>query len=187
MNVIGKSKDEIRKSAKDLRVLLGIKRLKEISTIIESKIKDLDEYKKAINVMSYCSKELEISLDGLLEDKTKKWFLPVTKDDDILVVPYEHGKTKLQKGNFGIQEPEIIGNNFYDQKNKKVNLDLIFVPGLCFDKKGYRVGFGKGYYDRFLKLNPEAIKIGTCPSECIIDEFLVDDWDVKVDLMITEL
>lgn len=174
-------KEEIRKWAKELRKRLD---LKKISTEITNKIKHLEEYKKARNVMSYLAKDVEISLINLFEDITKSWYLPAvmeagTKDPQIVVVPYIHNKTKLIKGNFGVLEPEIIDNsNNY--------LDLIFVPGLCFDKEGNRLGFGKGYYDKFLKLNPKSFKIGCCPKECLVEKLPTDLWDEKVDIVIVE-
>lgn len=185
---IGKTKDEYRKWVKEIRKSLD---LASISLQIEEKVKKLDVYKSAKNVMSYLPMDIEISLNKLFEDKTKNWFLPVVVgngfDPSLLrVVPYISGKTKLAKGQFGILEPEVIDDIFFDQVNRKINLDLIFVPGLCFDKNGNRLGFGKGYYDRFLKLNPSSFKIGCCPKECLIEELPIDEWDMKVDLVVSE-
>ena len=194
MNQI-KTKEELRKWAKDLRSKLNIKR---VSFEIENKIRQLDEYKKAKNVMSYMAKDIEISLSDLFKDDLKNWFLPVLENEteerrngetergQILVVPYVPSKTKLIKGRFEILEPEIIDNNFFDQIKKKIKLDLIFVPGLCFDKGGNRIGFGAGFYDRFLKLNPESIKIGCCPKECLVRSLPTDLWDMKVDIVVTD-
>ena len=180
-----KTKDEYRKWAKEIRKSLN---LPNISLEIENKIKDLKVYKSAKNVMSYLAKDIEISLNGLFEDKTKNWFLPIVgkgRDLSLQIVPYLPQKTKLTKGQFGILEPQITNNTFFDQVNKKIKLDLIFVPGLCFDKEGNRLGFGKGYYDRFLKLNPDSFKIGCCPKECFVEKLSVDEWDEKVDLVVS--
>ncbi|OGI19586.1 MAG: 5-formyltetrahydrofolate cyclo-ligase [Candidatus Melainabacteria bacterium RIFCSPHIGHO2_02_FULL_34_12] len=179
-------KIEYRTWAKDLRSKLDIK---SISLAIESKIKKLDVYKSAKIVMSYMAKEIEISLSHLFQDGTKSWYLPVVGTlhaTSLLVAPYVPDKTKLSKNKYGISEPEIIKDDFFDQNKNKVKLDIIFVPGLCFDKKNYRLGFGKGYYDNFLKLNPESIKIGCCPKECLVEELPIDDWDIKMDMVITE-
>ena len=177
-----KSKEELRTWAKNIRKTLD---LDKISIQAQQKIKDLDIYKSAKTVMSYMAKDSEVSLSGLFEDKSKEWFLPVVRQQsEIVVVPYDHGKTKLIKGLFGINEPEVVGDNFYDQKEKKRKLDLIFVPGLSFTKDGHRLGFGKGYYDRFFKINTDSFKVGFCPRQCLVDKLPTDAWDIKVDLVI---
>ena len=180
-------KDKLRQWAKDIRQTLD---LKKISREIESKIFKLDIYKSSRNVMSYLSKDIEISLDGLFSDRKKAWLLPVVAQTyygtSLKIVQYIHGKTKLFKNKFDILEPQIIDDNYFDQVKNKVKLDVIFVPGLCFDKKGNRLGFGKGYYDQFLKLNPESYKIGCCPKKCLVNELPADSWDIKMDLVLTE-
>lgn len=193
---ISEEKAKIRAWAKDLRINID---LKSISKDISKKIFDLKEYQSSKNVMSYLAKDIEVSLNDLFEDRYKNWFLPRMKEKEfekcragestersLLAVPFIQGKTTLNKSDFNILEPEIEDDNFFDQINKKTVLDLIFVPGLCFDKSGYRLGFGKGFYDSFLKLNPNSIKIGICPKECLIDKLPTDEWDMKVDLVITE-
>ncbi len=180
-------KDKLRQWAKDIRRTLD---LKKISREIENKVFNLEIYKSSRNVMSYLSKDVEISLDGLFMDRSKKWFLPVIMQTyygaSLKVVPYIHGKTKLYKNKFDILEPAVVNDDCYDQVKKKIKLDVIFVPGLCFDKKGNRLGFGKGFYDQFLKLPPDSYKIGCCPKRCMINELLTDPWDVKMDLVLTE-
>ena len=179
-------KEKLRQWAKDVRHTLD---LKKISKEIENKIVNLDIYKSSINVMSYLAKDKEISLDGLFVWR-KKWFLPVVIQTyygvSLKAVPYVHNRTKLNKNKFDILEPEIINDKYFDQVEKKIKLDVIFVPGLCFDKKGNRLGFGKGFYDQFLKLNPDSFKIGCCPKKCLVDELPTDSWDIKVNLVLTE-
>ena len=180
-------KEKLRKWAKDARLTLG---LKKIGKEIESKILKLDVYSSASNVMSYLSKDIEISLDGLFLRSRKKWFLPVIVQTyygtGLRVVSYIHGRTRLYRNKFDILEPQIVNDEYFDQLKKKIKLDVIFVPGLCFDKKGNRLGFGKGFYDQFLKLNPNSYKIGCCPKKCLVNELPIDEWDVKMDLVVTE-
>ncbi|HEX5668901.1 MAG TPA: 5-formyltetrahydrofolate cyclo-ligase [Chitinophagaceae bacterium] len=88
--------------------------------------------------------------------------------------------TVWRKNQFGIPEPEE-GESVDEQK-----IDLVFVPMLGCDKKGNRIGYGKGYYDRFLvKCREDVLKIGLSflePIESIDD---VDPWDVPLDFCIT--
>ncbi len=178
-------KTKYRLWAKDLRQKLD---LKSVSICIENKIRNLEIFNSSKTVMSYLAKDLEVSLGNLFNDNSKEWFLPIVGTlhaTSLLVAPYISGKTKLSKNKYGILEPEIVNDNFFDQNKNKIKLDLIFVPGLCFDKSGNRIGFGKGFYDSFLKLNPDSIKIGCCPEGCIVDSLPVDKWDIKVDMVIT--
>ena len=80
---------------------------------------------------------------------------------------------------FGIYEPE---------KGEEIAagyFDMIFVPLLAIDKKGYRVGYGKGYYDRFLSKN-KIKTIGLCYKECMIEKIDNDKYDYKIDEVITD-
>ena len=180
-------KDKLRQWSKGVRQTLD---LKSISMEIVSKITKLDAYNSSSNVMSYLSKDIEVSLDVLFVRSRKKWFLPVIVQTyygaGLKIVPYTHGRTKLFKSKFDILEPQVINDEHYDQIQKKIKLDIIFVPGLCFDKKKNRLGFGKGFYDQFLKLNPDSYKIGCCPKKCLVDSVPTDEWDVKMDLVITD-
>lgn len=189
-----KEKERLRRWAKELRKSLD---LDKASIEIVSKIKKSDVYKSVKNVMSYMAKDIEISLNDLFLDNSKSWFLPVVEGEvckprllvvqpRLLAVPYFPDKTKLTKNKFNILEPEIPEDNYFDQLEKKIKLDLIFVPGLCFDKSGNRLGFGAGFYDEFLKLNPDSFKIGCCPKECVLDSLPVDRWDIKVNMILTD-
>jgi 5-formyltetrahydrofolate cyclo-ligase len=66
-------------------------------------------------------------------------------------------------------------------------VDLVLVPGVAFDKRGYRVGYGGGYYDRFFnKLEKGVIKIGLCYEMQILPEVPTDIYDIPIDYIITE-
>ncbi len=65
-------------------------------------------------------------------------------------------------------------------------VDLVLIPLLCFDKKGFRVGYGKGYYDRFLAdCRPDVLKIGLSIFEPVDEISDVDEFDIKMDYCIT--
>ena len=65
------------------------------------------------------------------------------------------------------------------------NLDVIIVPGLVYDKKGYRLGYGKGYYDRLLK-KTKALKVGVCFDLFLIEDLPVENHDEAVDIIVTD-
>ena len=62
---------------------------------------------------------------------------------------------------------------------------FVFTPGICFDKAFYRIGYGKGYYDRFFNTY-NGIKIGLCYDDCLIDDTYHDCYDIPVDIIVTD-
>lgn len=64
--------------------------------------------------------------------------------------------------------------------------DLVIVPMLAGDKQGNRVGYGSGFYDRFLVTQKSAVKIGLCYSELVLENILNKEHDVKLDIVVSE-
>lgn len=101
-------------------------------------------------------------------------------EKDVLEHLQYDSKTPLKTSHWGIPEP--VGDELVDENE----IDLVLVPMLCFDERGYRVGHGKGYYDKFLvKCRDDCLKIGLSmfdPVERIED---VQDFDVSLDYCVT--
>lgn len=90
--------------------------------------------------------------------------------------------TVFEENKWKIPEPSSVGS----PQSSVFNIDLVLIPLLCFDKKGYRVGYGKGYYDRFLaECRPDVMKIGLSIFEPVDEISDVDEFDVKMDYCIT--
>jgi len=90
--------------------------------------------------------------------------------------------TVFEENKWKILEPSSVGS----LQTSVVNIDLVLIPLLCFDKKGYRVGYGKGYYDRFLaECRPDVLKIGLSIFEPIDEINDVTESDIKMDYCIT--
>lgn len=167
------SKSELRKQLLKKRKTLNTKVL---SNLICEKIKNLKEYKTAKNIFAYYPKPYEADISPLFEDKNKNWFLPRVKGDNIEFIGF-HIKDNLIKSEFGVFEP--IG------EKTSIIPDLIIVPALSADKKGYRLGYGKGFYDRFLAHQ-------TCPTvspvfaDLLIDELPTEKHDKKIDIIVCQ-
>jgi 5-formyltetrahydrofolate cyclo-ligase len=87
---------------------------------------------------------------------------------------------ELESGAYGIKEPR--------EDSPKAILSertLCVVPALAFDKQGFRLGYGKGYYDRFLK-NFQGVSIGLCKDDFLADSLPTDKNDIPVDILITD-
>jgi 5-formyltetrahydrofolate cyclo-ligase len=90
--------------------------------------------------------------------------------------------TVFEENKWKILEPSSVGS----LQTSVVKIDLVLIPLLCFDKKGYRVGYGKGYYDRFLaECRPDVLKIGLSIFEPIDEINDVTESDIKMDYCIT--
>ena len=146
----------------------------------------LDIIKSYDEVLCYVSSDIEVDtrelLNVLFDDKSKKILVPrcESKSNRMFFYPIS-GYNDLEKGHYGILEPkahikrqEVFSNN-----------SCCIVPALCYDERGYRVGFGKGFYDRFLNTYVGA-KIGLCYSNSIVSQIDNDNTDIKADIIITE-
>lgn len=168
-------KKELRKKAKEIRTSLD---MKELSAKIIANILQQEEYKKAKNVMIFYPLKHEVDLLGLLEIN-KSFYLPKVQGDNLLVCPYKKGD-KLIESKFQTKEP------ITEPVNPDI-LDIIFVPALMADKNCNRLGYGGGFYDRFLSdKSIKAVKIIAIPSQLITDNLPCEDFDIKMDLIVCE-
>lgn len=171
-----KTKNELRKKAKEIRNSLD---MASISAKIAEKILNLNEYKKARHIMLFYPLKNEINLLKLLEDESKIFYLPKVAGENLLACPYQKGD-ELSCSKFNTQEPA-------SEPIKDLGiLDLILIPALMVDKENYRLGYGGGFYDRFLEKVPNAIKIVPIPSALITEKLPIESFDRKVDVTVCE-
>ena len=154
-------------------------RLKYDNEIFSQVIK-MNEYKENNLVLTYVSLSDEVDTIKIIEYSLKigkKVAVPKC-EGSIIKFYYIKSINELKEGCFGILEPE----NKYIVTNFESSICL--VPGITFDRDNNRVGYGKGYYDKFLK-NYQGVKLGLTYKECICDKINVEKYDVKVDKVIT--
>lgn len=138
-------------------------------------------FKNAEVVFAYVSFENEVSTLDLIEEllKEKRVVVPYCTDKQGSMICVEiKSMAELKKGSYGILEP---CNPIEFDKTK---IDLCIVPGLAFDSSGGRIGFGKGYYDKFLN-GINAYKIGICHKELFFGNIPKDEFDISMDEIIT--
>ena len=169
-------KNELRKLALQKRKELDVQSL---SIKVLGNLFSLDEYAFAKNILVYYPLKNEIQTQECLNDFSKTWYLPRVNGENLEVCLYD--STKLSKGNFNIQEPT----------NKKILnlnlLDMVIIPCVAADVNGYRIGYGKGYYDRFLpSLSSSCKKVLLVYSDLLFDTVYPDEYDVKVDILVTD-
>jgi 5-formyltetrahydrofolate cyclo-ligase len=177
------TKEELR-----YKILLRFKRQKEEdrdrkSKIIKNKLLRTEVFKKARTVMFYIAFGREVNTEGIMQAARKlgkRIAVPVFKPDRVTLRPCILGdNAKLKKGPYGIWEPAL--KRFI----RLEDLGLVLVPVVAFDKKGNRLGRGKGCYDRFLKNLPkESVSIGLAFSFQILPSIPAKTHDVRVDRVI---
>lgn len=169
------TKESLRKWAKEERKKLDIK---SISGILSEKLRKTEEYKNSNNIMLYYPLPNEVNLLDLLNDSSKQFYLPRIQGSELECCPYKIGN-KLSESYIHTLEPVC-------KSCSKTILDIVIVPALACDLKNYRLGYGGGFYDRFLK-NYNGKKIACIPSKLLIESIFHQEHDIKMDLVITEL
>lgn len=152
---------------------------------IRNRLFALKEYGKADTVFTYVSKPIEVDtftvISAAFSDGKKVAVprcVPGTYDMEFYFI---RSLDDLETGSFGVLEP--VPSRCVPVP--KTATGLCVVPGLCFDSQGYRLGYGKGYYDRFLS-EFQGTTVGICYSGCIQWNLPHGYYDKPVDVLITE-
>lgn len=186
--------DEVRRRKKEIRVLALKRRAEQpdaesLSRQIFEQIQALAEYVKARTLMTY--------LDFQTEVRTQ-WFVPTAwAQRKRVVVPYCDGDQlglfrldrtdELAPGTMGILEPRAELRTLADRRIEPAECDLIIVPGVAFDRRGGRLGYGKGYYDRLLRqVRSDAMKLAVCFECQLFAAIPALPHDIRMDLVVTE-
>ncbi len=143
-------------------------------------------YEQAKRILGYAALPEEIQTDGILRRALadgKALYLPRCLDDQGQMAFYRvQALEELESGRFGVREPSCTTPGY------NMDLDgqaLCLVPGLCFDSSGYRLGYGKGYYDRFLA-KFRGVTLGLCYDDFLQDCLPTGDYDLPVQQIVTE-
>ena len=173
MEIVKMDKIDARKKAKKILTNLSIEKRNPQEELILDYLRYLPEWKEAKIIALTKSMPMEFSLNKVVKlarmmDKTL--VVPVTLPHRQMKFAYWDDKTEFQKNSFGVEEP--IQPVWVEEDQ----IDLVIVPGLAYSKKGERLGFGGGYYDRFLeKLNYSTMSLAY--KEQVYDEA---SWEVEV-------
>lgn len=174
------NKKELRKEYKIIRDKIEDRNNK--SKAILKNIISTKEYQRSKTIALYSSISSEVKTEELIRIslKEKRVVLPRINEDNTMDFYEIKSLEDLKTGKFNIKEPikesKVV---------KKEDIDLIIIPGICFDLNKNRIGYGKGYYDRYLS-NTKIKKIGICYEKQIVKEIQANKTDIKLDYLITE-
>ena len=176
-------KESLRQAFKERRAAIGLDVQAEAGAAIYRNLLELERYRTATGVAAYWPMALEVDIRPAIEDALaggRRVYLPriVREPRDLHFCRYDGDPETLAAGPFGLSEPcgepADIGG-----------IDLVIVPGLAFDLHGRRLGYGTGYYDRFLK-RTGAARIGVAFDVLTTDVLPVAEHDVAMDTLVTE-
>jgi len=179
------TKKELRKIMLSIRKKMSKEDVENNSRKIWEKIFNLEIYSKSKVIFIYLDFNNEVMTFPYIKrmlDEGKRLVVPYTDMvNEVLILSEISNEKDLALNPFGYYEPEE------PTPVPVEDIDLVIVPGVVFDEKLNRVGFGKGYYDKILhRLSPHAKKIAVAHDFQVLDSVPSEEHDVKMDILITE-
>jgi len=183
MSTLENYRQTLRKDMRKLRDSLSPAEAEAYSSLIAVKLGELRPFNDARTIMAYASIGNEVQLSHYLDEQAargKRILLPrIETSGEMSAVEFK-GWQGTTPGAFGIPEPDGLSYSPED-------IDAILVPGLVFDANGYRLGYGKGYYDRFLmRLSETTFICGVCYEFQVVDSISPHAGDQSVHWIVTE-
>lgn len=173
------NKDEIRSRIKARKSLLSSIEKTQAAEDVFNRLEQSAAFILAEKILLYHSLPDELSTHEFLNRwaDRKQFFLPRVNGLNLEILPYDRSTMAL--GAFQIEEPQG------DETTDISEIELIVVPAIAYDRRGNRVGRGKGYYDRLLS-DSKATKVGVGYDFQLLDEEIpAEPHDVAVDMVIT--
>lgn len=181
-------KKEFRKNIINLRKEKDAEFIKQNSEIITYKLLNMDCIKNAHNIMVYLDFNNEVTTDNLIKElislgKVVASPITIMKDRKLIPTKITNLDDGIRYGAYNIREPKLECSIAIDVED----LDVIIVPAVAYDTNCFRLGYGGGFYDRFLQnIRKDAVTIGVAFDLQIFDEVPKEPHDAQLDYIITE-
>ena len=171
-------KSQLRGQFCTLRECIPNEKVNEASMALCRRLASWPVLREARTVLTYLAFKNEIDLRFLFDlFPDKHWIVPRIENQRLILHPYD--PARLIRHRFGMLEP-AADLPVVDPPT----LDLVLVPGVAFDRQGRRLGFGGGFYDRFLITTP-ALRVGVTYDECLAEEIPCGAHDQWMDWVAT--
>ena len=179
---ISEQKSELRKHCRAIRKSLGDEQRAQASESICKHIEEWDIFQRSEVILTYMPIKAEVNLTPLLNlYPNKNWILPrIIPEEDNRMVFHPYDAARLIQHSFGMAEPAADSPVIQPQA-----IELTLAPGLAFDRHGWRLGYGGGYFDRFLKIF-RGVCAGIVFHDLLIDEVPHGEHDMAMNWIITE-
>lgn len=181
--------DEMRQHMRRLRAALTEAQLARAAASLARRIIELDAYRQAQRLAVYFAVNGEISLDPVIDDALaagKQVYLPNLDQQSLRFSPYFR-EQKMRINKFRLPEPDVGDDDMLEPQA----LDLVLAPLVVFDAARNRIGMGGGFYDRSFAMRKdpgvtEPVLIGVAHELQKVDAILPEDWDVRLDMVVTD-
>ena len=180
------TKSEIRRKILTQRNSISTNTIIMHSKSINNKIIAIKEYENSKSLGIYYPIGSEVQTFDLIRhslNHNKMVCLPKVIDSTSIkfykIIEDSFEKISFQKGKYGILEPSISTETID-------KIDMLIIPGIAFDLKGNRIGYGKGYYDRYLSSRKAKSKIGLAYEIQVLNKIPNNELDIPVDIIVTE-
>ncbi len=179
------TKARLRASCLARRAVLTTVKRRQMSATIAKHVCAMPAFRDSQTVMLYMALPQEVQTAAILAASLyqgKRITVPVVKPHGLVAVELPAGQLQFQPGPFGILEPAVSTATISPQ-----DINCVIVPGIAFDRRGARLGFGKGYYDRFLCRLPATTHVcGLAFSLQIVQHVPDMPHDVRMQSLVTE-
>lgn len=175
------SKTEIRKSLKKLRDSLTSDERESASNAVNARLFNMDCWKNAVSIYTFVSYNSEIDTYSIMKkalSEKKRLFVPKVEGKDMLFYEIMDIDRDLQPGAYGIMEPVTAAQDIS-------RAGLMIVPGLAFDNRKNRLGYGGGFYDRYLSLPNVHTTVAIGFDFQVIDKVPCEENDIKMNYVVT--
>lgn len=181
-------KSNLRKKVIELRKKESYESIITKSKKISEVLLSLEEVKQASTIMLYLDFNNEVKTDYIVNSLIslgKKVLIPITIKESKTLIPSQIKdlKSEVEIGTYGIREPKQEFVRVTDIES----IDVLVVPAVAFDINKFRLGYGGGFYDRFIeKLKPDSITIGLAFELQVFDSIPKENHDAQLNYVITE-
>lgn len=184
------TKSSIRKRILNLRNSIPLNECSNKSMAVMQNILSLSQIQTAEYILCYASYKSEVKTGKLMEEfikRGKQIYLPRVSGEEM---DFYHisSPMDLTEGYKGIPEPSIRCTDVFTKEiwNENKEHVVMLIPGAAFSETGARIGYGKGYYDRYLERIPCKERIALCYEMQIVKDIPVDEHDIPVSVIVTE-
>ena len=173
-------KKALRKKIREQKRAMTSAQIEEASRKLVERFLALDAYRKAKTLYGYLPYNQEVRTVPILEQALadgKQVAVPKIYEDEMRVI-YLTDLNQVATGYAGIPEP-IADGPIADDPTA-----LVLMPGLAFDREGHRIGYGGGYYDKFLSEEPNHPTVALCYAFQMVEELPTEEFDIPVDCVL---
>lgn len=174
------NKQELRQAIRAQKRAMTEEDILRRSEILAEKFARSDAYRAAKTIYGYLPYNQEVRTVPMLRralEEGKRVAVPKVYGDDMKFI-YLDDLSQVAKGYAGIPEPVADGPVAQDETA------LVLMPGLAFDRAGHRIGYGGGFYDKFLAGEPHHPTVALCYDFQVMDRLETEEFDIPVDLVI---